>query len=67
MTYGHSEVPKTTRAAELMSPDERVLRARVAAHALHAQHDSRRLTAPAAALFWTASSARWTGSIVDPG
>lgn len=51
MTYGHSEVPKTTRAAELMSPDERVLRARVAAHALHAQHDSRRLTAPARRAF----------------
>ena len=34
-----------------LTPTERTLRARLAAHALHAQHDSRELTAPARAKF----------------
>lgn len=31
----------------LLSPTERILRARIAAHSLHAHHDSTALTAPA--------------------
>lgn len=31
----------------MISPTERVLRARIAAHSLHASHDSAELTAPA--------------------
>lgn len=34
-----------------LSPTERSLRARLGAHALHAKHDSRELTAPARAAF----------------
>ena len=33
------------------TPSDRVLQARVAAHALHANHDSRRLTGPARRAF----------------
>lgn len=34
-----------------LSPSDRVLQARIAAHALHSQHDSRELTAKARATF----------------
>jgi hypothetical protein len=34
-----------------MTPEERVMRARVGAHALHARYDSRELTRPARAAF----------------
>lgn len=35
------------KRAEPLTPSERTLRARLAAHSLHAQQDSRALTAPA--------------------
>lgn len=35
-----------------LSPEERTLRARIAAHALHSQRDSRDLTAKARQAFW---------------
>ncbi len=44
-----------------LSPSQRSLRARIGAHALHASHDSRELTAPARATF----SARFERE-VDP-
>ncbi len=44
-----------------LSPSQRSLRARIGAHALHASHDSRELTAPARAAF----SARFEAE-VDP-
>ncbi len=34
-----------------LSPDERILRARLAAHTMHAQHDAREITAAARAAF----------------
>ena len=34
-----------------MTPEERTMRARLAAHTLHATHDSREITAPARAAF----------------
>jgi hypothetical protein len=36
----------------MLSPEERTLRARIGAHALHAAHDSRELTANARAAFY---------------
>lgn len=39
------------RAMAETTPTDRVLQARLAAHALHAQHDSRRLTEPARRAF----------------
>lgn len=36
---------------ESLTPEERSMRARIAAHSLHAQHDSREITAPARQAF----------------
>lgn len=38
-------------SADRLTPSERSLQARMAAHALHARHDSRKITAPARAAF----------------
>jgi hypothetical protein len=47
----NNRVRRTRRSVEPMSPEERSLQARVAAHVLHSRRDSRETTAAARAAF----------------
>jgi hypothetical protein len=54
------------RAADRLSPTERKLRGRIAAHAMHAQHDPRDTTAKARAAFRDSFERQVPDEITDP-